>query len=65
MFSSKVVEGCFGKVHLSNYLRWQSSPETSEAESLDEASVPEKEIQWPNRPGGKRINIALIMLLSF
>ena len=31
--------------------RWQISLETSEAESLDEASVPEKEIQWPNRIG--------------
>ena len=49
MFSSKVVEGCFGMVHRQISIRWQNSPETSEAASLDAASVPEKKIQWPNR----------------
>ena len=48
-------------VHLHKCLRWQISPDTSEAESLDEASVPEKETQWPNSPRAKRINLALIM----
>jgi len=49
VFSSKVVEGCFGKVHWHFNIRWQNSPVTSEAASLDAASVPEKETHCPNR----------------
>jgi|GEM_PF-3397986 hypothetical protein len=45
VFSSKVVEGCFGMVHWHINIRWQNSPGTSEAASLDAASVPEKKIQ--------------------
>jgi hypothetical protein len=36
-------------VHWHINIRWQNSPETSEAASLDAASVPEKKTQWPNR----------------
>jgi hypothetical protein len=36
-------------VHWHFNIRWQNSPETSEAASLDAASVPEKKIQWPNK----------------
>ena len=49
-------------VHLHKCLRWQISPGTSEAESLDEASVPEKETQWPNSPRAKRINSSLTVV---
>jgi len=45
VFLEQVVEGCFGKVHRHNNSRWQNSLGTSEAASLDAASVPAKEIQ--------------------
>jgi hypothetical protein len=35
-------------VHRQISIRWQISLGTSEAASLDAASVPEKETQWPN-----------------
>gem|GEM_PF-5660202 len=53
MFSSKVDIPCFlvVKEGLSNAEQeiGNLNPETSEAASLDAASVPEKETQWPNR----------------
>jgi len=45
VFFEQVVEGCFGMVHWQFIIRWQNSPVTSEAASLDAASVPAKEIQ--------------------
>ena len=48
VFLEQVVEGCFGMVHRHINTRWQNSPGTSEAASLDAASVPAKEIQWPH-----------------
>ena len=61
MFLEQVVEGCFGLVHRYFNIRWQNSPGTSEAASLDAASVPEKEIQCTHRNalrGGLRAGFA-------